>query len=97
MSDMDKETVRLIVEEVLIQAPPRKETIKETVHETLTELGIDHSEPMEMQKDFQHLREARITMDQVRSRGILTLLGFLITGIVAAIWLGIKTFFNVEL
>lgn len=86
----------MIVQEVLDQAPPREETIKQTVHETLTELGIDHADPHEMQKDFAHLREARTTMEAVRSKGILTIIGFLVTGIVASVWLGIKAFLNVD-
>ncbi len=93
-NDIDRDTVRIIVEEVLKAAPPREETIRETVHETLTELGIDHAEPREMQKDFAHLREARVTMEQIRNKGIMALVGFLVAGVLSASWLGIKHYFQ---
>lgn len=92
-NNVDPELVRAIVEEVL-KAQPRRDVIRETVHETLTELGVDHSDPMEMQKDFQHLREWRITMDQARNKSILAIVGFLTVGIMTALWIGFKSYFQ---
>lgn len=97
MTDLTKDDIRLIITEVLDQARPRREVIRETVHETLIELGVDYEEPMEMQKDFQHLREWRITMEQAKSKSVMATVGFLIAGLVALIWLGIKTFLHIEL
>jgi len=67
-----------------------KRIVRETVEETLTSLGVDHDDPIEMQKDFQHLRDWRQSVDAVRSKGIMTAFGVLIAGIIGALWVGIK-------
>lgn len=36
-----------------------RELIAETVRETLTQMGADPAHPLEMQRDFQHLRQWR--------------------------------------
>jgi hypothetical protein len=36
-----------------------REVIRETVRETLISLGVDHTNPIEVQKDFAALRELR--------------------------------------
>lgn len=95
-TDVDKEQLKEALREVLAEQTPRRVIIRQAVHETLAELGVDHDSPLEMQKDFQHLREARTTMEAVRNKGVLTILVFLITGFVALISLGVKTFLNLE-
>lgn len=94
MSELDRDEVAAIVFETLEQAAPRRSTIKEAVRETLIELGIDHSDPLEMQKDFQHLREWRTTTEGMKSKGLIAVFGFLVTGILAAAWLGIKSYLH---
>lgn len=97
MSDevvLSREQIRYIVHETLNAAQPQHDTIRRVVHETLLELGVQHTEPMEMQKDFQYLRDWRTTMEQARSKSILTLVGFLVTGTVALLILGAKHFFD---
>ena len=44
----------------------------------------------ETQRDLIHLRRWRRTMDGIQSKGLLTIIGLLATGITAATWLGIK-------
>ena len=79
------------------------------VKDTLTKLGIDHSDPIAAQRDFQalrevrhlvtdqeyqadlmHLRNWRKTMEGVKSKGSLTFIGLIVTGVMAALWLGFK-------
>lgn len=67
-----------------------KRIVRETVEETLTSLGVDHDDPLEMQKDFQHLRDWRESVEAVRSKGIMTAFGILIAGVCGALWIGIK-------
>ncbi len=67
-----------------------KEIVTETVRETLVELGIAHDAPLEMQKDFQLLREWRLASQAIHRKGILTIFGILIAGITAAFWVGVK-------
>lgn len=64
--------------------------IKHTVKETLTSMGVDTSDPMEMQRDFQALREWRLMRNAIQSRGILTVIGLLASGVVAGLVMGIK-------
>jgi hypothetical protein len=71
-----------------------RKLLRETVAETLTSIGISTTDPIEMQKDFQHLREWRVSMENVQRKGILTAVGVVSTGLLAALWLGIKELIN---
>lgn len=73
-----------------------RELIRETVQETFTTLGVSIDDPIEAQKDFQHLREWRQTSEAVKSKGILALLGVLVSGMAAAAWLGFKQMMGAE-
>jgi hypothetical protein len=64
--------------------------VAESVRQTLMQLGIASNDPIEMQKDMQHLREWRQTMDSVKSKGVITITAMFFTGIAAALWLGFK-------
>ena len=64
-----------------------KNVVKETVHETFITLGVDASDPLEMQKDFQHLREWRETSVAVKSKGLMTLVGIIVAGVAAFVWI----------
>ncbi len=63
---------------------------RETGLETFTLLGIDITEPIEAQKDFHFLSETRRASDEIKAKGLLALLGIMGTGILAALWIGIK-------
>lgn len=64
--------------------------VSSSVRETLLLLGVDASNPIEMQRDFQHLREWRLTVTRVKSKGVLTMLTILVSGTAAAFWVGFK-------
>lgn len=64
--------------------------IAATVRETLTQLGVDHSDPMQMQQDFAHLRSWRKAVESVQTKSTATLLGLLIAGVVAMLVAGFK-------
>lgn len=70
-----------------------REAAREAVHELLIELGIDHKDPLEMQRDFQFLRDLRGGTEAVKRKSVLTLVGLLITALVAALVLGIRQSF----
>lgn len=67
-----------------------EDLIKRTVKETLTSMGLDTSDPMEMQRDFQALRDWRLLYGTMRSKGLLTVIVMMTTGLVTAIVIGIK-------
>jgi hypothetical protein len=66
--------------------------IREAVRETFLMLGVKVDDPIEVQKDFQHLREWRNTTESIKSKGLLTVMGILVSGMLAALWVGIKEF-----
>ena len=63
-----------------------KAIVTDTVHQTFVTLGVDAKSPIEMQKDFQHLRDWRQTTDAVKRKGILTLAGLIVAGLAALVW-----------
>ena len=63
---------------------------REVVHEMMLTMGVDASKPaglIEMQKDFQSLREWRNSMDAIRHHGLLTAIGVIVVGILGLIWM----------
>lgn len=68
--------------------------VAESVRQTLIQLGISTLDPLEMQKDMQHLREWRKSMENVKSKAVITTLTVLLSGILAALWLGFKAIIN---
>ena len=64
--------------------------IREAVRETFLMLGVKVDDPIEVQKDFQHLREWRSTSESIKSKGVLTVAGIFFSGLAAAVWLGFK-------
>ena len=58
-----------------------KKVITSTVKETLTNLGCQTDDPIQMQKDFAHLRDWRQSTEAVKKKGILTAVGFIIAAI----------------
>lgn len=63
---------------------------REVVHEMMLTMGVDASKPaglIEMQKDFQSLREWRNSVDAIRRHGLLTAVGVIVVGILGLIWM----------
>jgi len=64
---------------------------KEAVEETLTKLGFDTGDPVDIQADMMFLRDWRLAQRQVKKVALGTAVGVLVTGVCAAIWVGIKS------
>lgn len=58
---------------------------REAVHETLKTLGVDPGTPFEMQRDFQHLRSWRQSVEAVKRQGFITVCIVLVTGVLGLI------------
>ncbi len=71
-----------------------RKAVRDAVHETLLGLGVDASRPLEMQKDFQHLRDWRSATNSVKRRALHVAVGVVMAGMIAAFWLGIKNFIS---
>jgi len=59
---LNEEETRRIVEMTV------RESVPHVVRETLTNYGIDAANPIEVQKDQQHLRKWRVRLDTVGGR-----------------------------
>lgn len=66
-----------------------KKLVAETVAETLLKLGIDTDDPLELQKDMQHLRAWRESMATVRRQSLITAIGILTAGVLGLIWMAV--------
>lgn len=77
-------------ESIVFTVQELKALVSATVVETLVKLGVDAENPIEMQRDFSHLREWRQTTESLKRRGALAVLSMLLAGGAAALWLGIK-------
>lgn len=66
--------------------------IADTVNTTLMQLGIEHDDPLEMQRDFQHLRDWRKSMERIKNRTVITAVGVVVMGLMAAFWIGFRQF-----
>lgn len=71
-----------------------KDVVKETISETFILLGIDIKDPLEVQKDFQHMRAHREATAIVKKRALQGFVGILVAGIIATFWLGFKDIIN---
>lgn len=73
----EKELAKNIVSEMkpLIEVQKKEwitevcsEVVPQVLNETFIKLGIDPKEPINMQKDFSHLRSARVRSEDVKKR-----------------------------
>lgn len=77
-----------------LTAEEARPVIRETVRETFLMLGVKIDDPIDVQKDFQHLREWRQTTESIKNKGMLAATGVLVSGLLAAAWIGIKEFLS---
>ncbi len=68
-----------------------REKVDEGVSDALTRVGIDMDNPIEVQKDMSFMRDWRKTAKDVKRKGMLTAAGILVTGILGAVWIGIRS------
>lgn len=76
-------------EKITMSRDELREIIQSTVTDTLVKIGVDPANPIEMQRDFQHLREWRESTEAVKRKSILTVIGVIASGIIAAIVMAI--------
>lgn len=71
-----------------------QDVVRTAVHETLTSLGMDVADPLELQRDLAFVRDLRRASDTVKTRGILILVGLVVSALAGAAWLGFKASIN---
>lgn len=70
--------------------------VAEAVRQTLLQMGIDTSDPIAMQRDFQHLRQWRESGEDLKRKGTMALLGIFLSGLGTLILLGLKEWLHVK-
>lgn len=69
----DRRTITLTNEQL-------EDIVEKTVTNTLLKMGIDASDPIEVQKDMQHVRNWRESTESIKNKSITTIVGFIIVG-----------------
>lgn len=64
--------------------------VAQSVTETLMRLGIEADDPLEAQKDFQHLRSWRTSTEAIKRQSFVTATVVIVTGALGLLWLAIK-------
>lgn len=64
--------------------------VQDSVSRILTRLGMDHTNPLEIQQDFARLREWRQASEQLKSKTMLVILSVFVAGLLSVIWVGFR-------
>jgi hypothetical protein len=92
---MQKNEVEAVVAAVLAeQQRLHKDTIDDVVLKTvitlLTSFGFEGKDRRELQADFRHLRKWRISVESATGLTLKVIVGTLVSGFIAAVWMGFK-------
>jgi hypothetical protein len=92
---MQEQEIRRIVGEVLAEQKrlhinEADEVILKTIATILTSFGIEEEDRRELRADFQHLRRWRKSVEQAQSYTSKAVITVIVTGLVGAVWLGVK-------
>ncbi|WP_257168562.1 hypothetical protein [Bradyrhizobium sp. SRS-191] len=87
--------IRAVVAETLIkqnqvERDEMDAVVMRAIVTILTSFGIEEEDRKELRADFQHLRRWRKSVEQAQSYTFKAVITVIATGIVGAIWLGIK-------
>jgi hypothetical protein len=92
---MHEADVKAIVMETLIEHERVRRSdidtvVVKTIATILTSFGIEEGDRNELRADFQHLRRWRRSVEQAQSYTFKAVITIIATGLVGAVWLGIK-------
>ena len=73
-----------------------RDVVSKTVDETLQKMGLNPDEIYEAQKDFMYLREQRRLHEKISMRVRFVIVGFLVSGALALLILGVKSIFGIK-
>ena len=64
--------------------------MEQAVKRTLTEMGVDTSDPTAMRRDFSALRSWREANEAIRRTGLVTLVSVVVVGSATLLWVGFR-------
>lgn len=86
-----KEVVHeVLAEQKLLQPSDIDDVVLKTIATILTSFGIEEEDRKEIRADFVHLRKWRKSVEQAQSYTFKTIITVIATGVVGALWMGIK-------
>ncbi|MGJ4945869.1 hypothetical protein ACQR1W_35270 [Bradyrhizobium sp. HKCCYLS1011] len=90
-----QEDIKTIVAETLaehhrLQREEIDAVVLRAIVTILTSFGIEEEDRKELRADFQHLRRWRKSVEQAQSYTFKAVITVIATGLVGAVWLGIK-------
>lgn len=93
---MTREEVKETVAEVLAEQKRLHEddidgVVLRTITTLMTSFGLEEEDRRELQADFRHLRRWRKSIEQTQTFAFKTIITVIVTGVLGALWLGIKT------
>ena len=93
---MQADEVRKIVAEVLAEQKrlhntEADEVVLKTIATILTSFGIEEEDRVELRADFIHLRKWRKSSEAAQGFTFKTIVTVVVSGVLGAVWLGIKT------
>lgn len=92
---MTPEDIKSVVREVLAEQKLLTVTdvdhvALKTIATLLTSFGIEEEDRIELRADFSHLRRWRKSVEQAQSYTFKAVITVIVTGILGAVWLGVK-------
>ena len=95
MTTISNQDIRAVVTETVAEQQRRhREDVDAIVFKaiatTLVSFGIEEEDRHELRADFQHLRRWRKSVEQAQSYTFKAVITVIVTGVVGAVWLGIK-------
>lgn len=64
---------------------------EKAVSNFLLRIGVEADDPIEMQKDFAHLRKWRKSNEAITLKVLLVAIGTVVSGTLAAVWMGLRS------
>lgn len=88
--DVKAVVVEVLAEQQRLHSADIDTVVLKTIATILTSFGIEEDDRKELQADFQHLRRWRKSVEQAQSLTFKVVVTAIVTGLVGALWLGIK-------
>lgn len=85
----------LAADKVALSHDDITKVVSQAVTQTLVQLGIDSNNPIDMQKDFQHLRQWREAGEEIKKKTRNTVVGIFIVGLVGLIVVGFREWLKI--
>lgn len=88
--DVARVVAAVLAEQQRLHKGQIDDVVLKTVVNLLTSFGFEEDERKELKKDFTHLRKWRKSVDAGTGLAFKVVVGTLVSGFLAAVWLGIK-------